>query len=278
MTFNGTIRRYREARFSDLDITRCTGLSVRGWRELIKFGVVRTVTEIGGRGHVRLCDATVFKRAAVISSLNQAGLSLAMSGRIAYCLPFHTLLFTICDPNTILSQCSADVDPSTGLPPRVEPKTDWFDPDKPAKADPRTDWQIEIYNGRFVACIYDVNDEPTIFGDLRNNSTSFVAWFPLRRRPRFSDATEEIVKTLPSNRFVDFVGKWENPRKFSRQLKHLGYKYENHDADNDALYVAAGASTQSPVYKVTVNISLAIRKALRRYLDLEPPVPDSETG
>ena len=55
------------------------------------------------------------------------------------------------------------MDPSTGLPPRVEPKSDWFDPEKPAKADPRTDWQIEIYDGRYVGCIYKVNDEPKVF-------------------------------------------------------------------------------------------------------------------
>jgi len=276
MNFNGALRRYREDRFTDLDIVRCTGLSVRAWRELIKLGSVRTVTENRGRGRIRLCDAIVFKRATVIAALNRVGFSLAVSGQIAYCLPFHTLLFTICDPKTILFQCSADVDPSTGLPPRVEPKSDWFDPEKPAKADPQTDWQIEIYDGRYVGCIYNVNDEPKIFGDLRYNCTSFVAWFPWRRRPRFSEMTEEILKTLPYLRFVDFVEDWENPLKFSKELKILGYKYENHDADHDPLYVSAGATIQSPVYKVTVNISLAIRKALRRYLGLEPPLPGSK--
>jgi hypothetical protein len=277
MNFNGALRRYREDKFSDCDITRCTGLSVRAWRELIKNRAVRTVTEERGRGRVRLCDATVFKRAAAIAALNRAGFSLAVSGRIAYFLPFHTLLYAICDPTTILFQGSADVDPNMGLPPRVEvPKTDWFDPDKPAKPDPLTDWLIEIYDGRFVGGIYNDKDEPTIFGDLRNNCTSFVAWFPWRRHPRFSDATEEIVKTLPYHRSVDFVGEWENPLKFSKELKLLGYKYENHDADHDPLYVAARATIQSAVYKVTVNISLAIRKALRRYLGLEPPLPGSK--
>jgi len=114
------------------------------------------------------------------------------------------------------------------------------------------------------------------FGDLRNNCTSFVAWFPWRRRPRFSEMTKEILKTLPYLRSVDFVEDWENPLKFSKELKILGYKYENHDADHDPLYVSAGATIQSPVYKVTVNISLAIRKALRRYLGLEPPLPGSK--
>jgi hypothetical protein len=273
MNFNGALRLYREERFTDLDIVRCTGLSVRAWRELIKLGSVRTITENRGRGRIRLCDAIVFKRATVIAALNRVGFSLAVSGQIAYCLPFHTLLYTICDPNTILFQSSGKVDPRTALPPQVGPKTDWFDPGKPAKGDPRTDWNIEIYDGRFVGCIYKINDEPKLFGDLRNNCTSFVAWFPLRQRPRFSEVTEDIIKTLPNHRFIDFVAEWENPRKFSKQLKLLGYKYENHAADDDPLDLAARATTQSPVYKVTVNISLAIRKALRRYLGLEPPMP-----
>jgi hypothetical protein len=82
MTFDDALRRYRKDRFTDLDVTRCTGLSVRAWRELIKLRAVRTVTENRGRGRVRLCDATVFKRAAAIAALNRAGFSLAVSGRI----------------------------------------------------------------------------------------------------------------------------------------------------------------------------------------------------
>jgi hypothetical protein len=121
---------------------------------------------------------------------------------LAYFLPFHTLLYTICDPTTILFQGSAGVDPNTGVPPRVEvPKTDWFDPDKSAKPDAATDSLIEIYEGRFVGVIYNTKHEPTIFGDLRNEGTSFVAWFPLHRRPQFSSATEQIAKALLAPRY-----------------------------------------------------------------------------
>ena len=153
------LRRYREDRFTDDDVTRCSGLSVRALRELIKVGAIRTVTEGRGPGRVRLCDATVFKRAAVISALNQAGLNLAVAGRIAYFLPFHTLLYTVCDPLTIFF---AATEPTTiretGLPPRVQqPIVDWFDPDKPATANPETDWLIEIYDGHYVAAIYNSN-------------------------------------------------------------------------------------------------------------------------
>jgi hypothetical protein len=57
MDFGDALRRYRAAAFTDEDVTRCTGLTVRAWRELIKLGAVRTISEPRRRGHIRLCDA-----------------------------------------------------------------------------------------------------------------------------------------------------------------------------------------------------------------------------
>src|SRR5437588_6678841 len=106
MNSNDALRRYRNDAFTDDDVTRCTGLSTRAWRELIKMRAVRTITQDRGRGHIRLCDATVFKRAAAIAALNQAGLSLPVCGRIAYFLPYHSLLYAVRDPFKILLQHS----------------------------------------------------------------------------------------------------------------------------------------------------------------------------
>jgi hypothetical protein len=277
MHFEDALRRYRADVFSDDDVTRCTGLSVRAWRELIKLGAVRTITATRGRGRVRLCDATTLKRAAVIAALNHAGLSLAPSGRIALFLPFHTLLYTLCDPSTILFQRFADVDRETGLPPRVqEPKTDWFNPDKPAMADPETDWLIEIYDGRFVAAIYNAKNEPTNFGDLRNEGASFVPWFPLHRRDQLrGSVTEDLARELLPHRFIEFVEGWEDPAKVLHELKLLDYKYEKHNMNGDPIRLAAQAAARSPVFKTTINVSLALRRALRRYLGIEPAAATS---
>ena len=273
MDFNEALRRYRNGRFTDDDVTRCTDLSVRAWRELIKNRAVRTITENRGRGRVRLCDAIALKRAAAISALNQAGFSLGVSGQIAYFLPFHTVLYEICDPCTILLQ-SADVDPNTGLPPRLEkPKADWFDPDKPAKADSKTDWLVEIYDRRFVGIIYGINDQSTIFGDLREDGTSFAAWAPHHARSQFvGSAIAKFAKErLPSSdKFVDFVVEWEDPIRWSKQLRGLGYRYEKHGTDHDQLRLAAEVVARSPLFTTRINITLAIRKALRRYLGVEP--------
>ena len=107
MSLAERLRDYRVDRFTDEDVVRCTGLSARGLRELIKFGVIRTTENVRGRGHVRLCDATVFKRVAMIAALNRAGFSLAVAGGIAF-FPFRTALFDICDAGNVSVEGATD--------------------------------------------------------------------------------------------------------------------------------------------------------------------------
>lgn len=272
-----TLSRYRANRFTDADIVRCTGLPVRGLRELIRFGAVNTIAERRGpgRGRIRVCDAVVFKRIAVISVLNNAGLSVAVSGQIAFAFPYHTLLFTVCDPLTILFEHSVHIEPETGLPPRRErPATDWFNPDQPAKPDPDSDWLVEIYDGRFVGCSYGAKTagSPVIFGDLRHERATFVAWQPSHHRTQVngSPIAQLAEELLPYHRFVDFVAAWEDPEKSRRGRALLGYADETHRVTDDPLRLLAEATAQNFAFKTTVNVSLAIKKALRRYLELDP--------
>lgn len=280
MNLNQELRRYRDGQFTDEDVIRCAGLTLRAWRELLSTRLVRTVTEQRGRGRVRLCDATVFKRAAAIAAINRAGFSLAVSSQIAYFWPYHTVLFTVCDPLTILLQSSAALDPRTGLPPRLDrPKTDWFDLGKPAKGEPDRDWLIEIYDGRFVGALYGGTNRPVIFGDLRHEGMSFVDWYPSHSRDQvIGTAIEELSRHLPYHRFVDFVAEYEDPSKAFGSLNRLGYRCEKRGGSNDRLRLAAEDAVRNPIVKVTLNPTLAIRKALRRYLGIEPAMPSAEAG
>ncbi len=272
MSHDDALLRYRSGEFTDADITRCTGLSVRAWRELIRIKAVQTVTERRGRGRVRRCDATVFKRSAAIAALNGAGLSLPLAGRIAYFWPLHSLLYAVCDPCTILFELGSAADPTTGLPPMAQqPKVDWFDPDKPAKAEPETDWTIEIYDGRFVGARYNLEAPPAIFGEIRSNR-EFVAWLPFDRRAELArTAIATLAQQIIAPHFVDFIAQWSDPTKASKELKVLDYRTETHHADDDPLYLRAEAAVRAPLVKTSVNVTLAIRKALRRYLGIEPP-------
>jgi hypothetical protein len=283
MDLDGAIRRYRKDRFTDDDVTGCAGLSVRAWRELIKLKAVRTEETGRGPGRVRLCDATTLKRAAVISALNQSGLSLSVAGQIAFFLPYHTLLYAVCDPVTILFHYSTEIDSRSGLPPRVKrPMVDWFDPLKPAKAEPGVDWLIEIFDGRFVGARYDTSkDALTIFGDLRQQTTCFVAWLPFQRSDQFAGgAIERIAQELRGAGLIRIIAEREDPSKWTKksikELHRLGYRFEHHKAKTDPLSIAAEAAVRSPVFKTTINPTLAIRKALRRYLGIEPVLTKPE--
>jgi hypothetical protein len=274
--FNDALLRYRQGRFTGEDITRCTGVSVRAFRELIKLKALRTVPARGGRGRIRLCDQSAFKRAAVIGALNKSGLNLAVAGQIAYWCPFHTLLYAMCDPFVVLFQRSIEIDAKTGLPPRVaRPTVDWFDPAKPAKAEPAIDWLIQIFDGRFIGVCYEGTKGPkTIFGDLRQDAKRVVAWLPRPRPEQLKgSAIVEMTRELLPTRFVDFVAEWEDPAKWPRELKSIGYDYDKCGID-DPLHITAQAAVQSPVIVTTINVTLALRKALRRYLGIEPADPD----
>jgi len=261
MDFNQALQDYQSGEFTDQDVTRCAGLSERSWRELIKTGAVRTAGR-RGRGQVRCCDANTFKRTALIAGLNRAGLSLAVSGQIAYLLPRDQFLYFTCDPVRSLLNSAGKRDPVTGLPPRLKlPKANWCDPDKPARANPKNDWLIEIYDGRFVGRIIGSKHAPLIYGDLRDQRTRFVLWRPFRACFDGPNETRHLepwyVETEP--RFSDA-------------------DYEKHDADDDPLCRAAERAVRNPVFKTTINATLAIRMALRRYLGIEPAIPPSDIG
>jgi hypothetical protein len=249
---------YRQERFTDDDVMRSTGLSFRAWRELLRTRAVRTISEKRGRGRVRLCDATTLKRAAAIAAINQAGLSLPVSGQIAFWWPFHSLLFEVCDPRSILGA-------------GTRANVDWYEPNRPAGSEPG-DWLIEVYDSRFVGARYGRTNEPAIFGDVRDAGMRFVAWYPSHSSQHvIGSAIEQLAgKILRYHPSVDFTAREEDVlRHFPPVLKSLNYKIENRSID-DPLRRAAANAVHNAVVVVTVNPTLAIRKALRRYLGLEP--------
>jgi hypothetical protein len=281
MSLAKRLRDYRIGRFTDEDVVRCTGLSERGWRELIKFGVVRTLTEnVRGRGHVRLCDATVFKRAATIAALNRAGFSLAVAGRIAYFLPFRTTLFDICDPGNVSLKGTTDTNTCRALPLRLRrANANWFNPKQPAKADPKVDWLVQIYDRRFVSIMYRPAEKPVVFGDLRNEGARFVAWVPHDAKSHFarSAVAQLAIEWAPAGeRLPNIVSEWEEPTKSARELGSLGYNYQKLGAD-DPLRRAAESAVRNPLFTTTINISLAIRRAIRCYLGMEQLAPAPAT-
>jgi hypothetical protein len=275
--FKEALRHYCTGAFTDHDIIRCTGLKERGLRELIKVRAIQTITEGSGRGQVRLYGPTTFKRVVGIAALNRAGLSLEMSGRITHSLPLQDMIYGVYDPRTVLLDLFGPVNPDTGLPrPLKTPLVDWFDPDKPATADPSNDFLIEIYEGRFVGLVHTALAQPMIYGELHDAGTRYLAWSRfLAQRRYFPDAIKELERVLHPNKIGAYVARWSSYELPDRSDVVLNYTYEKHDADDDLLCIAAEATAGSPLFKASVNLTLAIRKAMRRYLGIDPALSNS---
>ena len=260
--FEQALARYQRNEFTDADVTACTGLSARSIRQLIKVGAVRTLSEGRGAGHIRRFEATTFKRLALASAIHEAGLSLRLAGQLAYLVPGDRRLYARYDPINVLCDTRLSVDSRGDLPPRLQtPWFDWFDADKPAASDPENDHLLEICDGRFVTLAFKGRSEPLFYGDLREAGTQFVSWWP------FQSHTSAVFSTD-----ADVAPKWEDPRSPANRIdpRFLNYRYERHEGETVPLMREARAAAQRPVFKTSINITLALRLALRRYLGIEP--------
>jgi hypothetical protein len=210
----------------------------------------------------------------VIAALNRAGLNLPVSAQIAYFAPFHSALYEIIDPYAMLVDRSVAVDPQRDSLPLRRPRLDWFDQSRPARAESDRDWVLKIYDGRYVGINYGPKPTTAIFGDLRNAATRFVAWVPLHQVNEFVGcAIEKLAREFRQNPAHAYVA-WEDPAQWSRELNLLGYAYEHH-GENDPLRIRAAATVPCSLFTTNINVSLAIRKALRRYLGIEPAEGES---
>jgi hypothetical protein len=134
---------------------------------------------------------------------------------------------------------------------------------KPAQVDSANDWFVEIYDGRFIGGNYKVPGQPDellLYADLRDEGTNFVTWLPFdEQRPAFDPRRKAFVDA--------FTAKWHPRAVWADRLDpgFLSYRYEDHQAESDPLRLAAEAAVRSPLFKSTINVTLAVRKALRRY-------------
>lgn len=276
MSFKERILSYAAGAFSDEDVTHATGLSVRAWRELIKLGAVKTITEGRGPGKVRLYDEGTLKRAAIIAALNDAGFSLAMSAKLAFFIPIDELFFTVFDPLVSLFKTWQPRDPDTGLWPSVDQvKYHGYDKGKQPQAT-KFDQTIAIYDGRFVGLVSGPK-HMFVYGELKEKGTRFVSWYPFHADFTITAATDEIKEKLLPYEVGTPVPKWESPSPTSNRLDpdFLNYEFEEHDEESDPLRQLAEFTARNPVFVSRINVTLAMVRAIRRYLHLDDADPAS---
>src|SRR5438067_5686564 len=61
-----------------------------------------------------------------------------------------------------------------------------------------------------------------------------------------------------------FIAKWQDPLTWADRLdpSFLDYKYEDHNAEDDWLAITAEATIHNPIFKTTINVSVALPNLL----------------
>lgn len=246
------LRWYWQNRFSADDVTRATGLTERAQRELLKAGVIQAIPQ--ARTKARLLDSKMVKRIAVIAPLNSCGLSLVVSGQIVFAAPmFEDMLFKfLYDP--IVALLEGERDPVTFMP--LERRKDCrdFDPAVPAAADPEHDWTIDILNNRYVA----VGSGPVsvVFGEISSDKTHFSLW---------KKAVDGLIQNYgtPEEKFTP---RYEYDKSMSSDILNFHIKDTTEEEEEKAKLASVNSVT-----KISVNVSLSLKIAMRRLLYIDPP-------
>ncbi len=259
MTLDESLIYYRQGQFTAEDVTRATGLSERSQRELLKIGVLQAAPQ--AKTKARLLYSRMVKRAAVVTPLNKCGLSLKVAGKIAYAdILLESLLFDIIDPIQAIFEPTGEWDPVTKLPPkRKRPdKHGWFDPTKPASAE-KNDHFIEIIDGRYASSGAK-GDRPRIFGELTPDGTDFIVWY--------GSVWDKLVEP-GEQKETDLPNEFHPRFALGPQLR----KFES-TKPTETDVARAELAWRNPVSRVSVNVSLTLRVALRRLLYIDPAQPE----
>lgn len=244
---NEILRWYWEGRFTAEDVTRATGLTERAQRELLKVGVIQPIPQ--AKTKARLLNARMLKRVAIIAPLNACGFSLAVAGQIVYAAPFvDDHLFELIDPIGDFEGANP-YDPATKFPLEMRD----FAPEKPPVAELEWDWSIEVLNGRYVAV--QAKDGPDVFGELSPDKTAFYWW---------SHCTTGVSGISPDTDKVH--SKHEYDRSMSDEMMTFSFIDVSSDNEKRAQFAA-----KNPVTKISVNVSLALKKALRKLIHIDQP-------
>ena len=204
-----------------------------------------------------MLGARMLKRSAIIAPLNDCGLSLTVSGQIVFAAPFvDDFLFSIIDPLLAFLDFGRAVDPATSLPPkRSDPDPrGWFDPTKPPAVEPKHDWLLEVVNVRYVAVCS--SEGAFLFGELSGDKTAFFWWkVALVTKVRDPGTPDEVHLGSKFN--------WDH--SMSDDL--LNFQIEE---TTEAHEEAAKFALANPTTKISLNVNLALKIALRRLLYIDP--------
>jgi hypothetical protein len=195
----------------------------------------------------RLFYSDAVKRMACIKPLSDCGLSLTVAGKIIYACPtVEDLLFGVIDPIDAMFDPMGEVDPKTELRPlREKPDPEGlFEPKAPALVGYKNFW-VEVLNRKFVGA-KGSDQIGGVFGELTPDGSDFVAWHGHVFDRLFDNAERMGFHTAPP------AFRTYKPKRPTK-----------------ADLVTAERVWRDPTSRVSVNLGMALRAALRRLLYID---------
>jgi hypothetical protein len=219
--------------FTTEQLIDATGLSPDHVRRLITWGALVPLPGSRGRGHSRTWEIRDVQHAACVAAINNAGFGLKLAHTLAY-LQVLRDLFALYDPR-VLAMNAGD-------------KDGWFSPSNPIPRDDGTDLLLDVCNGRFLYCgskehlqpIGQINESRTEYASMIDFATvrgGQPIWIAANGKPA-------IAPDSLSWRFIPSMDDKEFHRAFG-----------------------------TPITKISINLSLAMRIAVRRALELPTDYP-----
>jgi hypothetical protein len=250
--------------FTDEQLTTACELHVDNLRQLITWKAVIPYQRGGGRGRVRLWTLDHVYRISMTASIFNAGFSLKMAHTLAYLIPMDGFLYF--------------------RRPGWLDRSGWFDP-KNSRVEPDDrDWFIHVVNGRFLYLDeglpppdFDRNAkhvrEPFYYGKLNREHTLLKSRIDFAHFYAPEDASVDDIDPTFSKLpewYYDTTPKWERTGSSTPEVdpSSLAWEYEpslDEELANDAF--------TRPKSKLSINLTLALRIATRRALNLPLDYP-----
>jgi hypothetical protein len=239
MRFDDRLRWYLQGQFTAADAERASGIAEGSQRTLQKARIFSPIPQ--ARTARRLLAADTVMRLSIAGELNRCGIHLIPASKIINADMFLSdYLFHSVDPIEAFFEMKdrawvrrKNADPD-GL----------FDSKKPAGPH-RTDQFIEIVNGRYVFT-QRATDRGFILGELTPNKTDFIVW---------------------SGSTWDYVAEGRKPRP--TLIDDSGLRAIASKKPTSADKKASEFARSNSISKITVNVGMALRSALRRLLFID---------
>lgn len=282
---------WRDGDFNDDEAARITGLSVNALRDLQRAGALRA-SGGGGRGKTRTWKRDALCKGAMASAICTAGLSIPMGARLAFHywnLPAnHHYDPMLRFPTWDRYKSPHDFEVRTQGRHALQ---EWIQDHRgQALHDELFDGRLHIINASYVAAnsaivpsIIGLGKQGraaysdlffTWLGRISQNGDSFISWIRPHRKRFFNERERRLWKKAEKEgmELSDFI-KMLGPQSVEAFLRdnyadEVDLNFLKFELESDADIERAGTAYENFKVKTSINVTLAMRQAMRRAMGL----------